>query len=373
MRIFIKNKAIRGKGKWIGWITLTLFLGALSDFPLTQAAGPTEEGNKKLDIKQQKLWAQLKACPFKIIHETYRQKNWELVIRNADGSHPVNITNSPELDEMFPHASADGTKVVFVAEQGQGENRTRDVYYMNSDGTGRIKVGVNGRQPFWSPDGSMIAFLQGTHVNYGEGGGANRELCFYNLKTKKVARHPRQDMAGLLNPGWSSDGKWIISSVMGGMGFSHSICAIEVDREKIVELRRSRVEADNIYQCRPDLSADSQRIAWGKEACDDRMWVEIGDIDLTLPEPQITNLRYVVTIPFPLQTYHVDWSPDNKYIVYSQGGRGTRMEPAGYVVGNQAKGWDLWVVDPYQPEVKVQITRDGLSNKEPDWIYVEPR
>ena len=49
------------------------------------------------------------------------------------------------------------------------------------------------------------------------------------------------------------------------------------------------------------------------------------------------------------------------------------MELAGYVVGNQAKGWDLWVVDPYQPEVKVKITRDGLSNKEPDWIYVEPR
>ncbi len=40
----------------------------------------------------------LKQIPFKIVHETYREtngkRNWEIFIRNADGSDPVNLTNT---------------------------------------------------------------------------------------------------------------------------------------------------------------------------------------------------------------------------------------------------------------------------------------
>jgi len=49
------------------------------------------------------------------------------------------------------------------------------------------------------------------------------------------------------------------------------------------------------------------------------------------------------------------------------------MEPAGYVVGNKAKGWENYVVDPSKHNVTVQITHDGLSNKEPDWIKVSKK
>ncbi|MFC1739845.1 hypothetical protein ACFL1G_12485 [Planctomycetota bacterium] len=327
--------------------------------------------NEQMKAKSEKLLAELKTCKYKIICETYRDNNWELMIMNADGSNPVNITESPFVDELYPHASRDGTKVVFLAEEGEGEKRTRNVYYMNLDGTERTKVGENSRQPFWSPDGKVIAYLRGTRVNYGEGGNANKELYFYNIEAKKTAQHPKKDMAGLLNPCWSPDGSWIITSVMGGMEFAHSICAIEANGTGVVELRCSRTEAKDIYQCRPDISSDGRHIAWGKEDCHDYMWVEIGDIDLTQAEPKVTNRSYAVTVPYPLQIYHVDWSGDGKYIAYTQGGRGTKMEPAGYVVGNEAKGWDIWVVKPSDPEVVVQITHDGLSYKEPDWIFVK--
>ncbi|MFH1264925.1 MAG: hypothetical protein ABIK89_04315 [Planctomycetota bacterium] len=326
---------------------------------------------EELDAKGKRLLEELKASKFKIIHETYRNGNWELAIISADGSDPVNITQTPAVHELFPHASPDGKRVVFLADVGEGKERTRNVYTMNIDGTGRVKVGENGRQPFWSPDGKLIGFAKGTFVNC-HGEGDNEGLYFYNIETGQFFQHRKKDMAGLVNPGWSPDGRWIVTSAIGGMGFNHSIVAIETNGTKVVELRRSVFTAPKAVQCRPDISPDGNRIAWGIETGPDTAeWVEVGDIDLTQSEPEVTNRRYVVGVPFPLQTYHVDWSPDGKYIAYSEGGRGTRMEPAGCFVGMKAQGWDIWVVKPSEPGVVVRLTFDGLSNKEPDWVLVE--
>ena len=59
----------------------------------------------------------LAKIPFKLVHETYRRtegkENWEIFMRNADGSNPVNLTNTPDVDEMYPHVSPDGTKICF--------------------------------------------------------------------------------------------------------------------------------------------------------------------------------------------------------------------------------------------------------------------
>jgi hypothetical protein len=137
----------------------------------------------------------------------------------------------------------------------------------------------------------------------------------------------------------------------------------------VIELRRSTFQEPKAVQCRPDLRPDGRQIAWGIETGRDLAeWVEVGDIDLTQREPKVANRRYVVGVPFPLQTYHVDWSPDGRFIAYSEGGRGTRMEPAGFCVGMKAQGWDLWVVKPSEANVVLRLTYDGLSNKEPDWV-----
>ncbi|MHC4229191.1 MAG: TolB family protein, partial [Planctomycetota bacterium] len=101
--------------------------------------------------------------PFKILFETYRRTdgklNWELYQIDADGSNPINLTQSADLDEMYPHASPDGTKICFVADKGAGRRKLRNVYYMNIDGTERVEVARNARQPCWSPDGKSIAYL----------------------------------------------------------------------------------------------------------------------------------------------------------------------------------------------------------------------
>jgi hypothetical protein len=112
----------------------------------------------------------LKAIPFKIVYETYREtdgkENWELFLINADGSDATNLTRTKDVHELYPHASPDGKKISFVVDEGTGKAKSRNVYYMNIDGSGRVKVADNGREPCWSPDGKTIAYTGGEYERY---------------------------------------------------------------------------------------------------------------------------------------------------------------------------------------------------------------
>src|SRR5712671_39378 len=99
-----------------------------------------EEGSKE-------LLAELKNYKHKIVYETNRDGNFGLYISSADGSNPVNLTKSKDVDELYPKPSPDGTKICFIADEGKGDAKVRNVYYMNSDGSGRTKVAENGREP----------------------------------------------------------------------------------------------------------------------------------------------------------------------------------------------------------------------------------
>ena len=55
----------------------------------------------------------LSSLPFKIAYETYVNDNWEIFVMNADGSNPVNLTQTPKEHEHYPQVSPDGTKICF--------------------------------------------------------------------------------------------------------------------------------------------------------------------------------------------------------------------------------------------------------------------
>ena len=117
------------------------------------------EGDKALTDKQIELQAKLKKLPFKIVYESYRGKDWELFLVNADGSGGKNLTNTPDADDMYPHASPDGKQICFVVDQGKGSEKSRSVYVIGADGKGRRLIARDARQPCWSPDGRKIAYL----------------------------------------------------------------------------------------------------------------------------------------------------------------------------------------------------------------------
>ena len=181
----VKHRGVVSCQRLVAGAAILLFfsfvLGADND-----ASGGAAQGRrliKKVPYSADAL--DLRTIPYKILFETYVQtdgkKNWEIFRINADGSNPVNLTRTPDLDEMYPHASPDGTKICFVVDEGEKRReKVRNVYYMNIDGTGRAKVATNAREPCWGPDSKTIAYLKGEYDRYTTREYATAELLMYD-------------------------------------------------------------------------------------------------------------------------------------------------------------------------------------------------
>jgi Tol biopolymer transport system component len=321
--------------------------------PAPASATPTRAA---ADAPAAPAW--LKEIPYKIVFETFRDNNWELFMMNADGSDPVNLTKTPDVDEFFPHVSPDGTKVSFMVHTGKGDARRRSAWYMNIDGTGRTKVADDAREASWSPDSKSIAVLKTEFPNhYVDEDWSSRGLAIYDLATGKLTDHPNKDLYHLYNLCWSPDGNWFVTTVHGGMGFDHAIVAFEVKGGKIFNL--------GLSGCRPDLSPDGKRIAWGA----DDFHLGIADLDLAPGKATVRNVRTLITSAEPMKVYHVDWSPDGKFVAFSRGPQDKDLKPPVEMIGLRAKGWNICVGNVATGEW-VQITTDGNSNKEPDWAPI---
>src|SRR5262249_33315526 len=248
------------------------------------------------------LLGELKSYPHKLVYESNRDGNWDLYLMNADGSEPVNLTHTSDVDELYPKPSPDGSKICFVADVGKGDARVRSVYYMKADGTGRVKVAERGREPCWSPDGKEIAYMKDEFEKFTFVDATTKGLFIYNLETGKTRQHPNKKLEHLYTLNWAPGGKWFVATVHGGMGFSHGILAVEADGDRVVDLK--------LEGCRPNLRYDGKKVCWGHgDYC-----AGVADLDLTGPTPKATNIHNVVENKDPIETYHITWSPDGKYI-----------------------------------------------------------
>jgi len=320
-------------------LSLLLTLGTFND----ALCGPRVQNRptlKKMPYPREEI--DLGEIPFKILYETYRKtdgrNNWELYQMNADGSNQVNLTRTPDLDEMYPHASPDGTKISFVIDEGSGRRKVRSVYYMNVDG----------------PDGKKIAYLLGEYDRYSTREYATSELIIYDLQSRQYKPHPNTSLHHIYAICWSPDGNWFFAAVHGGMNYSDTVLAIDADGTRVFDLEKWGVRG-----CRPDISRDGKRMTWGETDWD----LSVGDIDLTGPEPRLYNVQKIVQCLHSAKVYHVDFSPDGKYIAFSFG-----SSSGGQQVGGKARGWNICVTDLKGKWVK--ITTDGSHNKEPDWVPI---
>ena len=298
----------------------------------------------------------LKDIPFRIVYETYREtdgrKNWELYTINADGSGMTNLTNTPDIDEMYPQVSPDGTKICFVVDEGRGRRRVRHIYYMNVDGTERVHVAAHARQPCWCFDSKSIAYCNDEYKRYSSRQYATSGVTLYYLDTGWERPHRNAELHHLYALAWAPYGKWFLGVVHGGMGYSDTILAFEAFGAGVFDLARWGVKG-----CRPNLNVEGTMMLWGETDWN----LCRADIDLTGAEPVVTNLREIVRCERKYKVYHVDISPDSRHIVFTYG-----PFAGGQQVGGAAKGWNLCVGD--LNGTWVQITTDGLHNKEPDWI-----
>jgi Tol biopolymer transport system component len=302
------------------------------------------------------LAEELKNAPYKIVHETHREGNWELFQVDADGTHPVNLTRTPKLNELYPHVSPDGTKICFACDEGEGDAKVRNIYAMNMDGSGRQRLAANGRDPCWNPAGTGVVYLRGEFEQFTALDYASKGISVFDLATRTRRDHPNPDIHHLYNICCTPDGKWYVATVHAGMGYGHAILAVEADGKRVVDLK--------IPGCRPDVSLDGKKIAWGA----DDFTLCVADLDCRGPAPKVLNRRDVVRSEKPLEAYHVDWSPDGKYVAFSRGPKQKRLGLAPEMIGVQADGWNIWVADAAATNRWMQITTDGMSNKEPEWF-----
>jgi len=299
---------------------------------------------------------ELKGYAHGIVYETCRDGNWELFRVDADGSDPRNLTGTSEVDELYPHVSPDGTKVCFVTDEGEAAAKIRSVWFMNLDGTGRTRVAEGAQWPCWKCDGTAIAYLRNESGEFTYRDYATKGIVIYDLKTDRHIEHPNKDLHHLYNLCWSPDGRWFLATVHAGMGYGHAMLAIEADGTSVYDLK--------LGGCRPDISPDGKKVAWG--ASDWTMCV--ADLDFTGPEPKAANRRDVVTSEEPMMIYHMEWSPDGKYIAFSRGPGTKRLGQHPAIIGIRAEGWNLCVADAAATNRWTTITTDGNCNKEPDWV-----
>lgn len=302
------------------------------------------------------LAEQLKSVPYRIVYESYQADNWDLFSMRADGSDRVNLTRTPDVNELYPHVSPDGSKICFEVDTGEGDAATRDVYAMNLDGTQRRLVSRGARDGCWTPDGQRIAYLKNEFEKFAVMDYATKGLFLHDVAAGRSEAHSNTELYHLFGVCSTPDGKWYIASVHGGMGFTHAIVAVEARGSRVVNLK--------IPGCRPDVSADGRRIAWASSDYS----LGIGDLDLSGPEPRVSGTHDLIASTKPIKVQHVDWSPDGRYVAFARGlyKRGLGLSPA--LVGLRAPGWNLCVADTSTPNRWVAVTSDGNSNKEPDWV-----
>ncbi len=320
----------------------------------------------------------LQKLPFKIAYESYVDGNWDIFVMNADGSHPVNLTHTPKVHELYPQVSPDGSKICFVVDKGEGRDTVRSVYYMDIDGRHRHQVADHARQPFWRHDGKLIGFLPQEYPKFNVVDYYTHGISFYDLATGKIEPHVNNaNLHHLYNPNFSPDGKWIVATVHAGMGIDHGILLIEAHGTNIFNL--------HIPGCRPCLSPDGKQIAWGPGDHE----IAAAPINLSSAHPSVGPRRVRIKDE-KNKIYHVDWSPDSRFLSISRGpdGKGDPNKPGTYsaaceIVGVYAPGWNICAVSAERDGVLdlnqatdadfTMLTSDGHCDKESAWFRAKPK
>lgn len=308
-----------------------------------------------------------------LVYESYVDGNWEIFRSAEPGSEGTNLTNTADINELYPQVSPDGKRVCFVEESGAGREAMRAVWVMEIDGSKRVKVSEYARQPCWSPDGKTIAYLPQEFPKFNVVDYFTKGLNFYDIETAKTTPHPNaENLHHLYNPSFAANGKWIAATVHAGMGFSHANLLIEVHGTRIIDL--------GIHGCRPCLSPTGKQIAWGESDYD----IIVAAIDIEAETPSVGN-RLLAIHDSKNKLYHVDFAPDGQSVSFSRGpdGKGDLTKPGTHqaaceMVGIYASGWDIFEVpleaaptvdfDGDTGSKAIRWTTTGASNKESDWI-----
>ncbi|MBN1120902.1 MAG: PD40 domain-containing protein [Anaerolineae bacterium] len=139
----------------------------------------------------------------KILYTSFGLTTSDIWVMNPDGTLPLNLTNSEDVDDSFPAWSPDSSHILFTSRM-DGNN---EIYLMSMLTSEVTRLTDDPRDDFgaaWSPDGSLIAFVSDRDSD---------QLGIYDLYVMNAdgsgVTRLTDDDAIDYHPTWSPDGSQI--------------------------------------------------------------------------------------------------------------------------------------------------------------------
>jgi len=137
-----------------------------------------------------------------IIYHADCAVSYDIYLVRSDGGISVRLTNDDNHDEYEPDYSPDGRQIIYrVTPRKEAHAEDGELWVMNADGSNAYPLGVIGRAPEWSPDGTQFTFMSNRSGIW--------NVYVYDLSTQRTLQLT-QCSTNCRWPTWSPDGRIIL-------------------------------------------------------------------------------------------------------------------------------------------------------------------